>query len=384
MPTNLPAEAKAKLAKYREARTHEEKIKALEEAISCIPHHKHTEKMLRQLKKRLAQLRRELEHKPVKGGKRDEFSVEKEGAAQVVLLGATNSGKSSLLAALTNATPDIADYPMTTRKPTPGMMVYEDIEIQVVELPAILTEALEETSIAYKSLGMARNADLIAVVLDATNKPLEQLKKIVEMLEDVGVVLKRERAKVILEKKDSGGIRLVTFGRFHGTVDEVKKLLESVGIRNAVVKIIGDATMEDIEEQVIYEFVYKKGLVILNKFDVSAEQTSEIEELSMQLGIPLVKTSAREGKGLVELKRLIFENLGLIRVYTQKDGIVARKPIVVPSGTTVGQLAYLIHKELAESFRYARVWGKSVKIQGQRVGADHVLQDKDLVEIFAL
>ncbi|MEM2753478.1 MAG: TGS domain-containing protein, partial [Nitrososphaerota archaeon] len=174
------------------------------------------------------------------------------------------------------------------------------------------------------------------------------------------------------------------FGRFHGTVDEVKKLLESVGIRNAVVKIIGDATMEDIEEQVIYEFVYKKGLVILNKFDVSAEQTSEIEELSMQLGIPLVKTSAREGKGLVELKRLIFENLGLIRVYTQKDGIVARKPIVVPSGTTVGQLAYLIHKELAESFRYARVWGKSVKIQGQRVGADHVLQDKDLVEIFAL
>ncbi|MEM0090260.1 MAG: TGS domain-containing protein [Nitrososphaerota archaeon] len=384
MPTNLPAEAKAKLAKYREARTHEEKIKALEEAISCIPHHKHTEKMLRQLKKRLAQLRRELEHKPVKGGKRDEFSVEKEGAAQVVLLGATNSGKSSLLAALTNATPDIADYPMTTRKPTPGMMVYEDIEIQVVELPAILTEALEETSIAYKSLGMARNADLIAVVLDATNKPLEQLKKIVEMLEDVGVVLKRERAKVILEKKDSGGIRLVTFGRFHGTVDEVKKLLESVGIRNAVVKIIGDATMEDIEEQVIYEFVYKKGLVILNKFDVSAEQTSEIEELSMQLGIPLVKTSAREGKGLVELKRLIFENLGLIRVYTQKDGIVARKPIVVPSGTTVGQLAYLIHKELAESFRYARVWGKSVKIQGQKVGADHVLQDKDLVEIFAL
>ncbi|MEM3474572.1 MAG: TGS domain-containing protein, partial [Nitrososphaerota archaeon] len=359
-------------------------IKALEEAISCIPHHKHTEKMLRQLKKRLAQLRRELEHKPVKGGKRDEFSVEKEGAAQVVLLGATNSGKSSLLAALTNATPDIADYPMTTRKPTPGMMVYEDIEIQVVELPAILTEALEETSIAYKSLGMARNADLIAVVLDATNKPLEQLKKIVEMLEDVGVVLKRERAKVILEKKDSGGIRLVTFGRFHGTVDEVKKLLESVGIRNAVVKIIGDATMEDIEEQVIYEFVYKKGLVILNKFDVSAEQTSEIEELSMQLGIPLVKTSAREGKGLVELKRLIFENLGLIRVYTQKDGIVARKPIVVPSGTTVGQLAYLIHKELAESFRYARVWGKSVKIQGQKVGADHVLQDKDLVEIFAL
>lgn len=384
MPTNLPAEAKAKLAKYREARTHEEKIKALEEAISCIPHHKHTEKMLRQLKKRLAQLRRELEHKPAKGGRKDEFSVEKEGAAQVVLLGATNSGKSSLLAALTNATPDIAEYPMTTRKPTPAMMVYEDVEIQVVELPAILTEALEETSIAYKSLGIARNADLIAVVLDASNRPLEQLKKIVEMLEDVGVVLKRERTKVILEKKDSGGIRLVTFGKFHGTVDEVKKLLESVGIRNAVVKIIGDATIEDIEEQVVYEFVYKKGLVILNKSDVNAEQISEIEDLSKQLGIPLVKTSAKEGKGLVELKRLIFENLGLIRVYTQKDGIIARKPIVVPSGTTVGQLAYLIHKELAESFRYAKVWGKSVKIQGQKVGAEYVLQDKDLVEIFAL
>lgn len=384
MPTNLPAEAKAKLAKYREARTHEEKIKALEEAISYIPQHKHTEKMLRQLKKRLAQLRRELEHKQAKAGRRDEFSVEKEGAAQVVLVGSTNSGKSSLLAALTNANPDIADYPMTTKKPIPGMMAYEDVEIQIVELPAILTETLEETSIAYKSLGMARNADLIAVVLDASNKPLEQLKKIVEMLEDVGVVLKEERAKVVLEKKDSGGIRLVTFGKFHGTIDEVKKLLEGVGIRNAVVKIIGDATIEDIEEQVIYEFIYKKGIVILNKCDVVTGQPSELEEFVAQLRIPLIKTSTKEGKGLSELKRIIFETLGLIRVYTQKDGVVARKPIVVPSGTTVGQLAYLIHKELAENFKYARVWGKSVKIQGQKVGADHILQDMDLVEIFAL
>jgi len=384
MPTNLPAEAKAKLAKYREARTYEEKIKALEEAISYIPHHKHTEKMLRQLKKRLARLRRELEHKPAKGGRRDEFSIEKEGAAQVVLLGATNSGKSSLLALLTNANPEIAEYPMTTKRPIPGMMLYEDVEIQVVELPAILTEMLEETSIAYKSLGIARNADLIAVVLDATNKPLEQLRKIVEMLEDVGVVLKKERARVILEKKDSGGIRLVTFGKFQGSVDDVKKLLESVGIRNAVVKIIGDATIEDIEEQVVYEFVYKKGLVILNKFDLNSEHSSEIEEMVAQLGIPLVRFSAKEGKGLEELRQLIFKTLELIRVYTQKDGIIARKPIVVPSGTTVGQLACLIHKELAKGFKYAKVWGNSVKVQGQKVGADHVLQDRDLVEIFAL
>ncbi|MCS7136582.1 MAG: FeoB small GTPase domain-containing protein [Nitrososphaerota archaeon] len=384
MPTNLPAEAKAKLAKYREARTHEEKIKALEEAISCIPHHKHTEKMLRQLKKRLAQLRRELEHKPAKGGRRDDFSIEREGAAQVVLLGATNTGKSSLLAMLTNAKPEIANYPMTTRRPIPGMMEYEDVEIQIVELPAILTETLEETSIAYKSLGMARNADLIVVVLDASNRPLEQFRKIVEMLEDVGVVLKKERTKVILEKKDSGGIRLVTFGKFNGTVDEIKRLLESVGIRNAVVKIIGDATIEDIEEQVIYEFVYKKGLVILNKFDLMSGNIDEIEDLNLQLETPLVKISAKDGKGLEELKRLIFENLGLMRVYTQKDGVIARKPIVVPIGTTVGQLAYLIHKELAENFRYARVWGTSVKVQGQKVGADHVLQDKDLIEIFTL
>lgn len=383
MPTNLPAEAKAKLAKYREARTHEEKIKALEEAISCIPHHKHTEKMLRQLKKRLAQLRRELEQRPVKGGRREEFSVEKEGAAQVVLLGATNSGKSSLLAAITGAKPEIAEYPMTTRRPIPGMMVYEDVEIQVVELPAVLTDGLEETSMAYRSLGMARNADLIAVVLDASNKPLEQLRKIVDMLEDVGVMLKEERAKVILEKKDSGGIRLVTFGKFHGTLDDVKELLYGVGIRNAVVKIIGEATLEDVEEQAINESVYKRGFVILNKFDMKTDQSEEVEELAARLGIPLVKVSIKEGKGLEELKRLIFESLGLIRVYTQKDGVVARKPIVVPSGTTVGQLAYLIHKELAEGFKYAKVWGRSVKVQGQRVGADHVLQDKDLVEIFA-
>lgn len=383
MPTNLPAEAKEKLARYQMAKTLEEKIEALEEAISYIPKHKHTEKMLRQLKKRLAELRRELERKTSKTvGRKDDFNVKKEGVAQVVILGMTNSGKSSLLKMLTNATPEVADYPMTTTKPIPGMMVYEDVEIQLVELPAILSMDFEETSIAYRSISFARNADLIVLLLDPLNDPFNQLKKMVEMLEEEDILLKRTNVQVTLERTDSGGIRIVTFGSLKCSFDDIVDLLQSIGIRNAVLKVVGDASIDDIEEQIIRGVVYKKGIAVLNKVDLVKDVPRELEELVMELGIPFVKVSAKDCYGLDELKKVIFDSLCLIRVYTQKDGIIAKKPIVVPAGTTVGQLAKMIHKELYEKFKFAKIWGTSVKIQGQRVGLMHVLNDKDIVEIF--
>jgi ribosome-interacting GTPase 1 len=385
MPTNLPAEAQKALAKYQVARTVPEKIKALEEALSLIPDHKGTEKLRGQLKRRIAELKREAERKAAaKASRRDFFTVSKEGDSQAVIIGSTNSGKSSLLRALTNAKPIVAPYPFSTDKPTPGMMCYEDVEIQLVELPAILTEELEETQYTSRSLGFVKNSDGLIILLDGLNNPVKQLEKILELLDEAGISIKPKKGEIIIEKKDSGGIRTVTFGKLHGTYREVEELLRNVGIRNAVVKIYGDASIEDLEEAIIRETIYKKALIVLNKVDAAG--STELDRLKSMLGnlqIPFTFISAERKENLEDLKEKIFESLRLIRVYTRKDGVVSRKPIVMSENASVRELAERIHKDLARRMKYARIWGRSVRIQGQQVGSDHVLQDGDIVEIYS-
>jgi len=384
MPANLTAEAQAKLAKYQQAKTLEEKIQALEEALSYVPDHKGTEKMRAQLKTTLAKLRRQAEHKRAfKATRHETFLIRKEGAAQVVLLGAANTGKSTLLSALTNAKPVVAAYPLTTVKPTPGMMRYEDVEIQLVELPAVLTEKLEETTFTSRSLALARNSDLITILLDASNNPAGQLEAVLRLLDEVGITLRRRKADVLIEKKDSGGVRLVVMGRFRGTLEDVKSLLENMGVKHAVVKIYGDACIEDVEEQVLRETTYKRAVIALNKFGASSmEGLGKVRMLAEELSLPVVELSAETGLGMNEFRETVFKALGIIRVYTQKDGVPSRRPIIVPKQATVTELARIIHKEFAENLRYAKVWGNSVKIQGQQVGPNHRLQDGDLIELF--
>ncbi len=381
MPANLPAEAEKALAKYQMARTIEDKIKALEEALSLIPDHKGTEKLRGRIKRRIAELRREAERKAsLKAVRRDHFHVPKEGAAQVALIGAANSGKSSILRALTNARPQVTHYPLTTAMPVPGMMLYEDAEIQLVELPAVLTEDLEETQFTNRSIGFSKNSDLILMVLDGARDPASQIKKILEIYDESGVSLRRRRCEIEIEKKDSGGIRLVIFGNLRADVREVEDLLKSVGIKNAVVRVREEAGIEDFEEVVIREMIHKRALIAVNKIDQAAP--SVLNDVTNIAGeIPVVALSAEHGVGLDELKRAIFESLDLIRVYTRKAGIISDKPIILPKSSTIRDLAEIIHRDFAEKMRYAKVWGRSVKVQGQRVGPDHILEDGDIVEI---
>ena len=384
MPANLPAEAQKALAKYQAARTIEAKIKALEEALSLIPAHKGTEKLRGRIRRRISELRRMAERKAVaRPGRRDYFSVSKEGAAQIALIGAANSGKSSILKALTNAKPLVAPYQLTTTRPTPGMMPYEDVELQLVELPAILTEGLEETSFTSRSIGFAKNSDLILIVIDSSKDPIAQFKKIIELFDEFGLTIKPRKCRVEVERKDSGGIRLIVFGKLKADYREASDLLKSMGIRNAVVRIWGEADLNDLEDSILRELVYKRAIVVFNKMDAADRESLTILEKFLEDNrIPFVEISAENGLGITMLKEIIFKKLGLIRIYTQKDGIKAEKPIVVERGCTVKEVARIIHRELAERMRYARVWGKSVKIQGQQVGPEHVLEDGDVIEIY--
>ncbi|MCS7095106.1 MAG: TGS domain-containing protein [Thaumarchaeota archaeon] len=386
MPTNLPAEAKAKLAEYSSARTIEEKVAKLEEAIGLIPDHKGTEKLRRQLRKRLADLRSEMEERRRRrtGGK-DEFSVEKEGWAQIAIIGPANSGKSSLLNVLTNAKSPVADYPLSTVRPYPGMMLVRDAEIQLVDLPPVLTVDLQPTGFTSRAVSVARNSDLLLIVLDSTSDPVAQLEVIRSLLEDHGISLKRPSCEVKVQRTDGGGIRLVVLGRLQCRATEVIELMRSYGYSSAVLKVIGDATLDEIEEQVIVQPVYKRSVVALNKSDaLGPERARDVARLlAERSGLKVVPTSVHDHLSIEDLKEALFGSLSLIRVYTQKDGVVSNKPLLLPEGSTVLELAEMIHKELARGFRYARVWGRSVKVQGQRVGPDHSLSDGDVVEIKA-
>lgn len=381
MPTNLPAEARHKLAEYQAARTIEEKIEVLRQALSLIPDHKGTEKLRRQLRKRLAELRDELEERRLaKSGGAPVFSVKKEGWAQVALLGVANSGKSRLFNSLTGASSPVADYPLTTLKPYPGMIIYSSCEIQVLDLPAIMTTDLEETSLASKSIGLARNSDLLAIVVDASSDPIAQFNAIESLLQEYGITLRRKQFEVEVERTDSGGIRVVIMGDVEGGREAVKNLAHQLGIRSAIIKIVGNVGLDELEEELIRKPEYKKSLIIVNKSDLDEEGGDEaVRELEAR-GFSAIKASA-VSEGLEVVKEKIFKSLDMIRVYTRKDGIISEKPLLLKRGATVLQLAEKIHREFALALKYARVWGPSAKVQGEKVGRGHVLEDGDVVEI---
>lgn len=386
MPANLPPEARAKLAKYSEAKTLEDKIRALEEFISSVPKHKGTENLLLWARRRLAELREELEAKKrKKSGGGVGFFVEKSGAAQIVILGPPNSGKSSILSALTNAKPEIADYPFTTKFPVAGILSYGGARLQLVDTPPILVDS-PDSSVNNRVLGLARNSDALMVVVSIDDSDVKRTtSEIFRFLYERGIVVSRDKGLVrIIKSRDAAGVRIRGDGRLVGmTEDDVRKLLSSYRIYNAIVEIEGSVTREDIEDAIFTVRVYKPAALFINKIDLnpSKKLIKEIAEAAPR-GIPVFAVSAKKGVGFEKVGPTYFKMLDLVRVYTkQPNKEPDPDPLVVKRGTTVIEVARAIHKDLARRFRYARVWGRSVSYPGQRVGADHVVEDGDIVEI---
>ncbi|MEB2837040.1 MAG: TGS domain-containing protein [Desulfurococcales archaeon] len=388
MPANLPPEAKAKLAKYSDARTPEEKLRALEEFISAVPKHKGTENLLLWARRRMAELREEIEERKrrrVGGGPR--IFVEKQGAAQVVILGPPNSGKSSLLAALTRAKPEVAPWPFTTQRPLPGMLHYEDIQFQLVDTPPLILDD-PDNSVNSRVLGLARNADalLLVVGLDEEN-PASALRRLLALLEDRGIYITRTRGLVrIIKSREVNGIRVRGSGRLVGfTEDDLRRFLAEYRVYNAIVEIEGDVTLDDVEAALYKTLTYKPAVILLNKADAPGARERAHKALrAAPPDVPVLAVSALTREGLDGLGRILFERLGIIRVYTkQPNKEPDPEPLILPRGSTVLDAARRIHSRLAKHFRYAKIWGPSAKYPGQRVGGDHVLEDGDIVEIHA-
>jgi len=392
VPANLTAEAKAKLAKYAAAKTVEEKIKALQEFLSAAPKHKGAENLLLWATRRLAELKEELEKERRKkqGGRGPRIFVEKEGAAQLVVVGPPNAGKSLLVQRLTGARTKIADYPFTTTLPIPGMLKYEDVYFQLIDAPPLAEEAPQFIS---RVAGLARNADGILLVVDlAAEDPVKQYEKIRDILAQHGVLIEKPRGTVRIEKGGSGGIDviMVNGGKIiDGTVRDVEKILASYRIYRARVVISGEVSLEDIELAIFRPLTYKPTIVLANKIDVLGAR-ERYRKLYSYLAerrdksVWLLPISAKYGANLDKLGELIFKRLNIIRVYTkQPNSEPSKTPLVLPKGSTVIDVARKIHSDLVEYFVYAKVWGPSAKYPGERVGPDHVLEDGDIVEIHA-
>ncbi|HEY3350354.1 MAG TPA: GTPase [Thermoanaerobaculia bacterium] len=328
MTANLTPQYHDAEERFKRATDHAEKLAALREMIALLPKHKGTEKMLAHLRKQVSKLEDEAAAAPRGGhGHRVEIGhVRREGAGQWVLLGPPNAGKSSLLAALTHAHPEIGEYPFTTRAPLPGMLEFEDVQVQLVDTPAVAEGHTE----AYLP-NLAHDADGVLLVVDVTT-------------DDSGAPLLHDllaRARV--------------WPRSRPLPPDAPSFLQ-----------------------------HKPVLVLGNKSEDDDGTFATIAREAIGADLPFFGVSALTGAGLEPLRGVLFRELRRIRVYGKEPGRKPDmdRPFVLPEGSTIHDLAVHVHKEIAERMKFARIWGHA-KFDGQQVDRHHVLADKDVVELHA-
>jgi small GTP-binding protein len=326
MPTNLPPDFYEVEKRFRLAKSPAEKIACLEEMLSIIPKHKGTDHIRADYRRQISKLRTAARSQ--KGGSIhvSAFRIDREGPGQVVVLGPTNVGKSALVEALTNATPEVAPTPYTTWRPTPGMMLVDNVQIQLIDTPPLDREYLEP-----ELVDLIRRSDLILVVLDLQTHPDQQLETTIE-------ILKQNRI-VPLHLKD--------------------------GVE---------------EEQYVW---YVPVIVLTNKCD--DENLDEICQIFRELledEWPILSVSASTGRNLDQLRQAVFESLQLIRVYSKApdEEPDLSEPVVMKEGATLEEFTKEIHKDFHEKLKFAKVWG-STAFDGQMVQRDYILKDGDVVEL---
>jgi len=326
MATNLPPEYYEADKRYRAAKTPGEKISCIEELLRIVPKHKGTDKLRAGLRKRLSKLKTTAQAKKGTGKRESAFRIEKEGAGQVVLVGPANVGKSALVSALTNATPEIANFPHTTWKPTPGMMPMENIQIQLVDTPPLNRNFMEP-----ELLDLIRRSDYILVVVDLHTDPVHQLEDSIAILQEHRIM-----------------------------PDHLKKLYsEQRGL------------------------IFIPFLVLTNKFDdENFDENFEIFSELLENEWPSIPVSATTGRNLEQFKMMLFEQLEIIRVYSKAPGKEPdfKEPFILKKGDTVEDFAGKVHQDFASKLKTARLWGTAV-YDGQLVQRDHVLSDSDIVEL---
>jgi len=388
MPTNLPPDAKNKWEEVEAARNPREKLRLLEEFLSLVPRHHGTSRLVVQTKKQITNLRKEIEERKRKKAARTgpKIFIEKEGAAQVALISLTKAGKSSLLATVTNAKVEVSANPYTTREPVPGIMNYQDIQFQMIEAPALMEGSADGRAWGLQTLGIARNADGLILVVDLSQNPVDQLSLILDEMEKARIIISRPRARVEVERKFMGaGLRIIVTGRLVDcSFKDVENLLKNYNVTDAFVRISGEATLDEVEDAVYENTIYKPAVIAANKIDLrGAEGNLKLLRTYVHGKVPIIAVSCEKGTGLEKIGETLFKTLDIMRVYTKEpsERQYSKKPFILKRDSTIYDLAKNIHSDFKENFNFARVWAKRLVFSPQRVGPSFVLQDGDIVEI---
>lgn len=325
MPANLPPNYYEIERRFRAAGTDAEKIECLEEMLSVIPKHKGTDHVRGDLRKKLSKLKASSSSKKGTSRFTSVYSIPREGAGQAVLVGWANSGKSSLVQAYTNAEPEVSPAPFSTWGPTPGMLKYENVQIQLVDTPPINQEYVDPGM-----LDLIRRCDVVLVMVDVTDSPVMELEETAAFL---------QRHNIVPQEAGNG-----------------------------------------LDSQSSYE---KPFLVLVNKVD--SPEMMELYDLFLELSdfnLNPIPISAKTGWNVDQFRKSLFEVLKVIRVYSQAPGQEPDRehPFILPQGSTVEEFAAKVHQDFVKQLKSARVWG-SADFDGQMVGRDYVLKDGDVVEL---
>lgn len=325
MPANLTPEYLKAERWFREATTSQEKILALEHMLRTIPKHKGTDHMRADLRRKLSKLKEAATQKKGAVKHVDIFYVPKTGAGQIVLIGTPNCGKSAIVAALSNAKVNVADFPFATTAPVPAMVKFQDVQMQLIDMPPITAEHS-----APGQVGTYRNCDLIAIVIDLSADVAEQMDNCLDFLQT----------------------RRLLIDEATGVVDEQGNALG------------------------------KKTFVIGGKADIAGVDAAAKVRKLCRGRFEFIQVSAQTGEGLSPLVSKLFELLDIVRIYAKPPGKSADmgEPFTLPRGSTVMDLAQAVHRQLAKKLKFARAWGTGVH-DGQNVQHSHVLSDKDIIEL---
>lgn len=376
MPANVSIGFAKAQQKYDQAKTLEEKLQALLEMRSNAPSHKGAENLRADVSRKIAQIKNQLEKQKEQAKKvsKHALHIKKEGAGQIALVGMPNSGKSFLLNSLTNAKIETANYEFTTIKPETGIMLFEGAKIQLVEIPAIVEGSAEGKASGHQWFSLIRNSDAIAITLNPRN-PLEEYKLLEKEFLKAKIFLNRQKPRIEIKKTGFKGLSILGKKHLKQPLNAFVETLKSLNIRNAIVTLEEEPTIEKIMQILDESIHYKKSISIIAKR--SKEEAKELEKIP---GKKLVIDSIERQKK--EIGKELFEILDKIRVFTKKPNQEPdlTEPLILKKNSTVEDLAIQLHKELYKNLKYAKVWG-STKFAGQRVSKDYELKDKDTVEI---
>jgi uncharacterized protein len=357
-----------------------EQVLELEKEISKTKYNKRTQFAIGLMKAKLAKLKEKAANRG-KGQKKGEgYSVKKSGDATVVLLGFPSVGKSTLLNVLTNARSNVAAYAFTTLTCIPGVMEYMGAKIQILDVPGIVEGAADGTGRGKEVLQIIRTADLVIMLLDVFHP--EHYGIILNEVRDTGVRLNQKMPDVKIRKTDKGGVdvgntvKLTKLDR-----ETIKGIMREMGYINATIVLREDIDADQLIDVIEANKIYTRALIVTNKADIASEE--QIKTFTRNINTDLF-ISAEKGDNIAHLKELIFKKLDFIRLYLKEVGKKPDmdEPLIIRGPCTIRDLCTQLHKDFVLKFKFARVWGRSVKFDGQKIlKLEHELKDGDVIEL---